>query len=155
MLIELKAAQTRLALLFKETGLTMAEAQRVAGNQLDTVETITEFIDIETEARRQLGRLSALYRELFPTRHSKPSAYNRSIYNRAKQIYLNSHHWRRIKDARLELSRYKCEAQMRGCTGKATAVHHLSYVHLGDEALWDLRCVCESCHKKVSMRFKK
>ena len=117
--------------------------------------SITEFIDIEKQARKEVNRLSALYKELFPTRHSRPSSLNRKVYNRAKQLYMQSHYWQRIKKARLELSGGRCEAQMRGCTGRATAVHHLSYIHLGDEALWDLRSVCESCHNKVSMRFKK
>jgi hypothetical protein len=37
-----------------------------------------------------------------------------------------------------------------GCRKRpAVACHHLTYDHLGDEFLWELADVCDSCHKKA------
>ena len=150
-----KAAKEALHLYLNDHKMTVMQARNIAGNELKTPTEINEFLDIEQAARHQTTRLAAYYRELFPTRHSKPSAQNRKIYNRAKQLYMYSDSWHRIKNTRIQLANGICEAQTSGCTGDAQAVHHLSYAHLGDECLWDLRAVCTHCHHKVSKYGKK
>lgn len=155
MLVKHQAAQAALHLYLQAHQMTMVQARQLADNDLKTNSDINAFLETEKEARHQATRLAAYYKELFPTRHSKPSVRNRAIYNRAKQLYMQSENWQRIKHARIQLAGGICEAQTIGCTGDAQAVHHLSYAHLGDECLWDLRAVCKHCHNKVSRYGKK
>ena len=36
-----------------------------------------------------------------------------------------------------------------GCRRRpATEVHHLTYEHVGDELLWELKAVCDHCHRR-------
>lgn len=46
----------------------------------------------------------------------------------------------------------ECQAKMCGCSGQAEDVHHLSYAHLGDEPLWELKPVCRHCHQRLHER---
>jgi 5-methylcytosine-specific restriction endonuclease McrA len=32
---------------------------------------------------------------------------------------------------------------------KAVQVHHLTYEHVGQEFLWELRAVCSECHDRL------
>jgi 5-methylcytosine-specific restriction endonuclease McrA len=57
--------------------------------------------------------------------------------------YLRSAAWRHRREAVLKRDNYVC----RGCgVNRATHVHHLTYVRVGNELLFDLVSVCESCH---------
>jgi hypothetical protein len=64
--------------------------------------------------------------------------------------YLLSPGWRRKRERRLAMDRWQCQARLDGCTERATEVHHLTYQHRGDEPLFDLVSVCESCHRRIS-----
>lgn len=57
--------------------------------------------------------------------------------------YLASPKWQRRRQFVLKRAGGTCE----GCgAAKATHVHHLTYDRVGDEMLFDLVAVCESCH---------
>jgi hypothetical protein len=44
----------------------------------------------------------------------------------------------------------RCGGICEGCgMNKATQVHNFTYVNLGHEFLWELRGVCDPCHKRV------
>lgn len=61
--------------------------------------------------------------------------------------YLKSPAWR--KKAAIVMDRAPaglCE----GCgVNLAVQVHHLSYEHVGNELLWELRAVCFACHQRI------
>ena len=60
--------------------------------------------------------------------------------------YLNTQKWRTLKQRILERANWTCEA----CgTAEAGQVHHTTYDHVGDEALWELRAVCTPCHDRL------
>lgn len=60
--------------------------------------------------------------------------------------YLKSPRWRNKRDLVLMRANGVCE----GCEdAKATQVHHLTYVRVGDELLFDLVAVCNDCHQKA------
>lgn len=60
--------------------------------------------------------------------------------------YLRSAHWNEKRLSVLRRAGDLCE----GCRQKRpTQVHHLSYEHVGDEFLWELRAVCEDCHDRL------
>ena len=94
--------------------------------------------------------LADLYKKTFPTRSHEPSKDQRALWNQAKKNYLQSNNWQRLRQAKFEEVQGKCQAQMKGCQTWASEIHHISYWHIGDECLWDLRAVCRSCHSKVS-----
>ena len=65
--------------------------------------------------------------------------------------YLQSPEWRKRRDHRLFLDDHTCQAQLPGCYGEATEVHHLSYRFIFNEPLWDLVSVCRHCHHEISV----
>jgi hypothetical protein len=59
--------------------------------------------------------------------------------------YLKSPAWRERSQAVLRRAGGTCE----GCLKRrAVQVHHLSYAHVCDEFLWELRAVCLECHER-------
>ena len=66
---------------------------------------------------------------------------------RAKyEQYLMSEAWMLKREKVFE----RCKGICDGCReNKATAVHHLTYEHLGNELLWELAGVCRDCHERA------
>jgi hypothetical protein len=64
-------------------------------------------------------------------------------YNR----YLLSPVWQAKRQAVLKRASGICEACL---SATAAQVHHLTYLHVGSEPLFDLVAVCESCHKQLT-----
>jgi hypothetical protein len=63
--------------------------------------------------------------------------------------HLNSPAWAAIRRKVLRRANRVCE----GCReAPPSHVHHLTYVRLGDEMLFDLVAVCEECHEKIHGR---
>lgn len=61
-------------------------------------------------------------------------------------IYLQSSAWRDRRAKVLKRAKGLCE----GCAEqKATQVHHLNYRHVGNEFLFELVAVCDSCHDSL------
>ena len=60
--------------------------------------------------------------------------------------YLLSPAWRNKRFRVLERAGGVCE----GCgERRATEVHHVTYRHVGNEFLWELRAVCGECHSRI------
>jgi hypothetical protein len=58
----------------------------------------------------------------------------------------NDPRWRALSNKAIERAGGVCE----GCGNRpATQAHHLTYEHLGNEFLWELRAVCRQCHERV------
>ncbi|MGH9676260.1 MAG: HNH endonuclease [Candidatus Acidiferrum sp.] len=57
--------------------------------------------------------------------------------------YLRSPHWRKTRLRVLARARGKCEACHRR---RAREVHHLTYIHIGEERLDELLALCPNCH---------
>ena len=74
----------------------------------------------------------------------------RGQITREYRDYLQSDTWRRQRNKRLAMDGGRCQAQLDGCTGHATEVHHLDY-RLRPEPLFNLVSVCRSCHHAISV----
>lgn len=65
--------------------------------------------------------------------------------------YLKSDAWKQKAEERLRIDSYRC----RGCgtcgtTVNPLEVHHMSYVHIGNERVYEeLITLCHGCHKLV------
>jgi 5-methylcytosine-specific restriction endonuclease McrA len=60
--------------------------------------------------------------------------------------YILSREWKIKRSLVFKRAHGQCE----GCgLDTAVQVHHLTYAHLGDEFLWELRAVCRTCHERV------
>ena len=60
--------------------------------------------------------------------------------------YLRSPEWKAKRARVLQRAAGQCE----GClSAKATQVHHLSYIHIYDEFLWELVAICDDCHRRA------
>lgn len=60
--------------------------------------------------------------------------------------YLSSEAWRDRRELVLKRAHGVCE----GCgLAQATQVHHLTYVRIGREMLFDLVAICDDCHEVV------
>jgi hypothetical protein len=59
--------------------------------------------------------------------------------------YLQTNEWKERRRLVLERADGICE----GCRQEpATEVHHTSYVHVGNEFLWELVAICRWCHAR-------
>ena len=74
----------------------------------------------------------------------------------AYNSYLQSDRWLSKRTQVIQRAHGACEAELSGCFGTATQVHHTSYRHcpakdpLSEEPIWELRAVCDSCHDKIT-----
>ncbi len=60
--------------------------------------------------------------------------------------YLNSEHWKIIREARLKIDNNECKF----CGSKNDLhVHHLTYKNKGNEKMYDLITLCKKCHLKL------
>lgn len=63
--------------------------------------------------------------------------------------YLRSERWHLIREKVLQRERYLCQ----GCgDARANEVHHSTYVHVGDEFLFELVALCSACHRRFHGR---
>lgn len=69
----------------------------------------------------------------------------RREYRDRYHAYLQTPAWREKSAAVIKRADGWCE----GCgVNRATQAHHLTYDHVGDEFLWELRAVCRRCHER-------
>jgi hypothetical protein len=60
--------------------------------------------------------------------------------------YLQTSAWTRKRSQVMQRENYLCE----GCRDfRATVVHHMTYDHIGQELLYELRALCANCHEKA------
>ena len=71
-----------------------------------------------------------------------------SKYSEHYKYYLQSRAWQIKRQQVLKRDNYVCQACL---NVKATEVHHKTYLHLGDEPLFDLVSVCGTCHNKLTL----
>lgn len=78
--------------------------------------------------------------------HGQSREQEKAEFDRWYQDYLTTPEWRSKRDAVLKRAGSVCE----GCLKRAaTEVHHLTYVRVGREMLFDLVAVCEICHREI------
>jgi 5-methylcytosine-specific restriction endonuclease McrA len=86
----------------------------------------------------EFDAIEAKYTEL---RNRKDDSWWRN-YNQ----HLRTPKWQATRELVLKRQSFICE----GCgKQKATEVHHTSYVHVGNEFLFELAAVCEGCHRRL------
>lgn len=91
------------------------------------------FDEALLEAKRQTAQATA------DREYEVRSAAWWSWYN----DYLKSPEWLERRRLVLERENHRCE----GCRQqRAVHVHHLTYDHVGNELLYELRALCEDCH---------
>ena len=61
-----------------------------------------------------------------------------------REVYLQSDHWRRIREIALGDFEYRCAVCY---SPKNLDVHHRTYERLGNERVTDLTVLCRSCHE--------
>lgn len=67
------------------------------------------------------------------------------------EIYLRSREWREKRADVLERDNYRCQARLAHiCARRATEVHHITYAHVGNEPMWELRSLCHECHEAIT-----
>lgn len=89
--------------------------------------------------------LSRVRDETLERWRAEKEAASRSWWSRYS-AYLKTEKWRK-KSAMVVARDVTCQA----CLARpATQAHHLTYEHVGDEPLFDLRGVCEPCHVKIT-----
>ena len=59
------------------------------------------------------------------------------------QTYLSSDYWKDKRTSVLTRDNYTCQI----CGKPAEIVHHFSYVHIGNEFMFELVSLCRECHK--------
>lgn len=62
--------------------------------------------------------------------------------------YLNTDKWKSIRLKRLRLDHYQCQGCAEDVDERTANIHHLSYLHFGDEFLYELITLCRKCHSR-------
>jgi hypothetical protein len=73
--------------------------------------------------------------------------YYKMSWQARYNIYLNSTRWKVKRKKILRRDNYLCQSCLKE---KATQVHHLTYARAGNEPLFDLTSVCQSCHEIIT-----
>uniref|UniRef100_A0A6M3J4V1 Putative HNH endonuclease n=2 Tax=viral metagenome TaxID=1070528 RepID=A0A6M3J4V1_9ZZZZ len=61
--------------------------------------------------------------------------------------HLGSPEWRRA----VALVHKRAGGLCEGCLQRpATQTHHLTYLHMGQELMWELVAICDECHRRIS-----
>lgn len=63
--------------------------------------------------------------------------------------YLDSDAWKERREACFEMKGRTCTAALKGCQESAAQAHHITYRHAGQEPVFELEPICESCHEKL------
>jgi 5-methylcytosine-specific restriction endonuclease McrA len=126
-----------------DTARQLSKADLSFGEILDA----TPFDEAKKNAYEK--RRKARWEQLEQQRRAKEE-FARQAENaawRAKyDAHIQSPKWRALRAKVFRRSNGWCE----GCGDRpAVEVHHLSYAHMGDEFLWELRAVCRECHERV------
>jgi hypothetical protein len=97
------------------------------------------------EKRKQREEMAAYWTAEAAKREQERQAQNEEWW-RWYNTYLLSPEWQRLREQILHRANGRCE----GCgQRKAVQVHHLTYEHVGQEFLWELRAVCNECHDRL------
>lgn len=110
-------------------------------------DTMTAWDESIREAHRQ--RVDAYWQKVRDQRQHEFEA-RRQATKDDYAAYLQTPTWRKQRNKRLAMDGGRCQAQLDGCTGHATEVHHLDY-KLRPEPIFNLVSVCRTCHHQISV----
>lgn len=88
------------------------------------------------------------------TEFKRPGDFRGIPTNRRARLayYRRQPHWRKIRKEALMRDGYACVT----CGSISNLhVHHLTYKHIGEERLHELRTLCENCHAAEHRRWMK
>lgn len=113
---------------------------RAAGNAIAKGSVkCAEFNDFDAE-------LHSRYQRAISRAHQEARIKEKEDWQRKYKAYLSSAEWANKRRAVLKRASGICE----GCLKQnAKEVHHLTYANVGDELLFQLVALCESCHEKA------
>lgn len=66
--------------------------------------------------------------------------------------YLKTKEWKAKAKACRKRAKYRC--QICGTSSRELHAHHNNYDRLGDEKPTDLTCLCDECHKFITIMLK-
>jgi hypothetical protein len=102
------------------------------------------FYDESTRIEREKRKQAEI--EAIKAKHSALKRRKDDSWWRNYRDHLASEKWRQTRDKVLSRGSGVCE----GCgERKATDAHHLSYLHVGNEFLFELAAVCNKCHRRL------
>lgn len=96
--------------------------------------------------KRKDAELSNDNKRITKTRRENKENGNQHFWKEYND-YLNSSEWRTKRQKVLERDGYKCQACLEN---NATEVHHLSYMMIYQEPLFDLISICNDCHDQIT-----
>lgn len=85
-------------------------------------------------------------REQWQQEYERQKAEEKAAWRAAYESHIKSDKWKSIRQKVIQRAHGICE----GCGFRPAAqAHHLTYEHLGEEFLWELRAVCLTCHERI------
>ena len=96
--------------------------------------------DLETAIAENSQRIAEL------GQRALDAAPPRNAGKRAYAAYLRSDAWKERARRVMLRAGGMCEACL---AAPAQHVHHLTYEHVGNELMWELRAVCAGCHERI------
>ena len=126
---------------------------QVVGTAVKHVEVPSDAPGFDEDARddhwQQLSEAHSKYWQEQQRQREAEFQARRDHRREEYRDYLTTITWARKREAVLSRDDYVCQAQMVGCTDRASQAHHLTYDRIFDEPLFDLVAVCRNCHERL------
>jgi 5-methylcytosine-specific restriction endonuclease McrA len=118
---------------------------RFPGNAVRKPDDADRIPDADATLQDRYEAQRAAERQEIEQRHVRIQKRDRANWWRWYTEYLDSPAWQSLRRAVMDRAQGICE----GCRSRpATEVHHLTYDNVGNEFLWELRAVCDHCHRR-------
>jgi 5-methylcytosine-specific restriction endonuclease McrA len=118
---------------------------RFPGNAVGRPDAADRVPDADATLRGRYDARRAAERHGIEQRHVRLQKRENANWWRRYNQYLDSPAWQARRRAVMEHAGGLCE----GCGSRpATQVHHLTYDNVGNEFLWELKAVCDHCHRR-------
>lgn len=115
--------------------------------QLQAAREFDDSVSERWEARQQES--ATRIREKYEALAWRRAQDDLRAQQEAYEQYMSSAAWKRKRMQVLEREQHLCQ----GCRiNRAVHVHHTTYDHFGDELLFELVAVCQSCHERIHGR---
>jgi aspartate ammonia-lyase len=89
------------------------------------------------------------WKSYFPIVHYAKEMNWSGYYEPLHKQAIESEHWKRLKKEVFAMFPL-CAC----CNRRAQHLHHVTYVHIGRETIWDVVPVCAICHKYIHKNIK-
>lgn len=105
-----------------------------------------DYIEIDHDLRQKTKARLNFYKSVMREHQHRRNVQNLRKEWKDYETFLKSPDWKRLRRQALERDKHICQLRHRGCTRRATIVHHITYDRWREKHVQDVISVCRPCH---------